>query len=322
MNLQNGFFLSIDFELFWGFDNEYTISENEKVKFEKTRVVIPKLLELFEEYKIACTWAIVGVLMNESKMEVLANQPIKKPHYENPNARNYEKMEFIGENEIAAPWHYAYRLCQQIKETPKQEIGTHTYSHYYCLEEGQDAEMFQMDMEYAIKISEEKLGVIPKSIVFPRNQVNFLDVLKKLGVKVYRGSQKIRVYQEDSHGNFNHIFKRTIRFIDRYIKLYSHVYDLNDLNKENAIINNQQSRLLVGYNPRLKWIEKYRIKRIKDAMEVAARKNLSYHLWWHPHNFHTYPEKNLKNLRELFKHYEYLHKTYGFNNYTLIDSIK
>ena len=41
---------------------------------------------------------------------------------------------------------FAPDLIRRIKETPGQEIGTHTYSHYYCLEPGQGIESFNADL--------------------------------------------------------------------------------------------------------------------------------------------------------------------------------
>jgi hypothetical protein len=37
-------------------------------------------------------------------------------------------------------------MVQQIKSTPYQEVATHTYAHYFCLEEGQTKEQFREDI--------------------------------------------------------------------------------------------------------------------------------------------------------------------------------
>ena len=68
----------------------------------------------------------------------------------------------MGNDEEDDPYHYGYTLLELIKNS-KHELGTHTFSHYYCLEEGQTAEQFKADIEAAIKIAAEK-GVTLKSL--------------------------------------------------------------------------------------------------------------------------------------------------------------
>ena len=48
----------------------------------------------------------------------------------------------IGPNERQDPYHFGLSLVRRIKDCPHQEIGTHTFSHYYCLEDGQTPEHF------------------------------------------------------------------------------------------------------------------------------------------------------------------------------------
>ena len=62
-------------------------------------------------------------------------------------------------------------LIDLIKNTRGQEIATHTFSHYYCLEEGQDIQSFESDLKKALEIAKNN-GCLIKSIVFPA--INFL----------------------------------------------------------------------------------------------------------------------------------------------------
>lgn len=52
-------------------------------------------------------------------------------------------------------------------------------------------------------------------------------------------------------------------------------------------------------------------------MTHAAKKNLVYHLWWHPHNFGRNTERNIKMLDSILEHYAYLNKKYGFGSITM-----
>ena len=326
MALKNGFYISLDFELFWGFDMDCELSDPQKKKFKNTKLLVPKVLQLFEKQDIACTWAIVGALLNESKEELLSNIPESKPSYNNIKARNFEKMEQIARDFPNNTWCFSSELAHLIKQTSRQEIGTHTYSHYYCLEEGQRIEMFLADIEIAKRITFSKLNIYPQSIVYPRNQVNYLDYLPQCGIKIYRGAQEHWAYCEGAHTISTTLSKRLFRFLDRYLPLTSHIYDIHSVNgnsnSNSTTINVPQSRLLVGYNNRISMLESFRIRRIKAEMTNAAKQRLSYHLWWHPHNFADFPEKNLEILNEILQHYKVLNKKYNFKSYNLIEAVE
>jgi hypothetical protein len=49
-------------------------------------------------------------------------------------------------------------------------------------------------------------------------------------------------------------------------------------------------------------------------MSYAAKRNLVYHLWWHPHNFGKNLDSNLNMLTEILNHYTYLNKKYNFTS--------
>ena len=52
--------ISLDFELLWGVFDKVDYKEKETY-FKNTRKVIPKILDLFSENDIHCTWATVGM---------------------------------------------------------------------------------------------------------------------------------------------------------------------------------------------------------------------------------------------------------------------
>jgi hypothetical protein len=56
-------------------------------------------------------------------------------------------------------------------------------------------------------------------------------------------------------------------------------------------------------------------------MKHAAQKGQNFHLWWHPHNFGTNQEKNLKNLEELLLCFQELEQSYNMLSLTM-DEVK
>ena len=132
----NGIFsISLDFELHWGsFETMKTLNEKNQRYFSNTRKVIPEMLSLFEKNELHVTWAIVGMLYFKNVVEWNKNLPNQIPSFKNPEVSAYEwvkKNGFSGENDQE---HFAPELIDLIKNKPYQEIGTHTFAHYFCLE--------------------------------------------------------------------------------------------------------------------------------------------------------------------------------------------
>jgi hypothetical protein len=49
-------------------------------------------------------------------------------------------------------------------------------------------------------------------------------------------------------------------------------------------------------------------------MTYAAKNNLTYHLWWHPHNFGINIRENLTFLNEILIHFTELNLKYNFKS--------
>jgi hypothetical protein len=54
-------------------------------------------------------------------------------------------------------------------------------------------------------------------------------------------------------------------------------------------------------------------------MTYAAKNNLVYHLWWHPHNFGVNLDQNIIMLNKILLHYKNLNKKYNFESITMSD---
>ncbi|MDA9591963.1 hypothetical protein N9R78_02755 [Pelagibacteraceae bacterium] len=65
---------------------------------------------------------------------------------------------------------------------------------------------------------------------------------------------------------------------------------------------------------RIKLLNFLMIRRIKNEMLYAAKNEMDYHLWWHPHNFGVNTNENIQNLEKILKYYDYLKKIYGMGN--------
>ena len=309
------FIISLDYELMWGVW-DVTTRENYGNNILGVKQVIPKMLQLFEQYGIKTTFATVGLLFAKDKNELLASMPDIKPAYTNNDYNVYGKEVIkTGFNEEDDPYHFGYEHINLVKKSG-HEVATHTYSHYFCLEEGQTAEEFDADIKAAVKIAGAN-DIPVTSMVFPRNQINeaYLPVLRNNGIQVYRGNPISWIYKPRKFAA-EIPFIRLCRLLDTYLPVSG--YNTYSINKEAGLpVNIPASRFLKPYNKNLAWLEKLKLKRIMKEMTIAAKNNQLYHLWWHPHNFGVNIPENLANLTIILNHYQFLQQQYNFTNLTM-----
>jgi len=313
------FTISLDFELFWGVRDKWTLADyghNIRAVWQ----VVPKLLELFTKHGVHATWAAVGFIYLQSIDELLLHMPLTVPNYKKAELSPYNflnSMQPISEEYLFAPDLIA--LIQK-HASQGQEIGTHTYSHYYCLEEGQTVEDFRNDISQAISIAKSR-GVNVKSLIFPRNQFNqdYLKVLKELGIRAFRGNENIWINRPASSSSHavKVLFQRMGRLLDSYINIFGHnTYPLQACDTLD-IYNIPSSRFLRPYSEKLKSLEGLKVKRIKDSMTYAAKNSQVFHLWWHPHEFAMNIGENSQILEEILAHYDHLALQYQMKSFNM-----
>lgn len=311
------FVISLDFELYWGVRDHRTL-ENYGENILGVRNAIPGMLALFKQYGIQATFSTVGLLFFENKKDLLAALPSVHPSYINTALSPYGKpIEQIGENESLDKMHFGASLIRQIQNSKNQEIGTHTFSHYYCLEEGQTPAQFDADLRAAQNVAQQ-WSLQMKSIVFPRNQYNpeYLSICKKNGITVYRGNESHWLYTPRKRGDES-LIRRMLRLIDSYINISGHhIFETPKADSE-GMINVPASRFLRPWSKKLSFLEGLRKKRILNSMTAAAKEGKVFHLWWHPHNFGKNTVENLNFLEDILKHYQKLNVEYGLLSSTM-----
>ncbi|NRA93635.1 MAG: polysaccharide deacetylase family protein [Psychroserpens sp.] len=324
----NGHFvISLDYEIHWGVFDKKSVDDYYE-NLTNVGLVIDRLLELSKKYDVKITFATVGFLFAKDKQELLTYAPEKKPTYYKEKYSPYPLLETIGTNEQDDPYHFGLSGIDKIKKAGIHEIGTHTFCHYYCHIPGQSIEQFDDDLKAAASIA-EKESVKLESLVFPRNMIDahkpvdqpLLDVLKKHGISSFRGKEKSFIYNIHTTKFYKNwfIFK-ILKFLDAYISITGpNTYDVIKLNKGKDVVNLPSSRLLRAYSVKFKKLEKIKLKRITRAMSRAAKKGEMFHLWWHPHNFGAQTDENFETLESIFKTYQTLKESYGFESITMTD---
>ena len=309
------FVISLDFELMWGVRDLQDPSQ--KLNLLPTRLVVPRLLDLFRKYEIHATWATVGFLFFETHKELLRSLPEHQPKYNNNQLSPYGSIsEEIGMDEKNDPLHFAPSLIRLILKTPFQELGTHTFSHYYCLEEGQTGKDFQADLRAAIRAG-EYFDCKIESIVFPRNQYTqeYLDICANNGIKTYRGNESLWYRAPSKRSDHRRWSRRFMRIMDAYFDLSgSNSYSWLSADK---LVNVPASRYLRPVSKRFKIFEPLRLNRILISMRKAAQAGEIFHLWWHPEDFSADVDSNMAFLENILIEFSELRSRFDMVSLTM-----
>lgn len=298
------FVISLDFELYWGLRHSYTLPQC-RDRLLGARQAIPAMLDLFSKYEVAATWATVGLLFFDEKEEMLLHLPETKPVYANPRLSPYDGFADVGRNEKEDPCHFALSLIRRIEATPRQELGSHTFSHLFALEKGVTREAFAGDLAAARRAA-ERIGVRMRSLVPPWNQLNldYAPVLQDEGFDVVRGNPDSWLYSASSRAEDTPA-RRAGRLADSCLPLSGRVptrrRDLDD-----GLTDVPATLFLRPITPRLRPLAPFKAGRIRTAMTHAARSGGIFHLWWHPHNFGVATAENLAFLEGILRHYRRL----------------
>jgi hypothetical protein len=311
----SNFVISLDFELMWGVRDVAT-RETYGRNILGVRRAIPAMLELFYRRRIGATWAIVGLLLCETKDELVSRLPSSRPSYSDPRLSAYTYLNEVGSDEHSDPYYFGASLAREITACPGQEMGTHTFSHYYCLEDGQTLDQFKSDLCCAI-VQIRDWGSTCRSIVFPRNQYsgNHLSVCRDLGLTHFRGNEPVWFTKPIPYTQETKT-RRAFRLLDSYVNIAGqHVFRTQ--RHPSGLTNVTSSRFLRPFDSRLAPLDALRLRRITQTMRSAAQTDGTFHLWWHPHNFGADVEANIAFLTKIIDYYELLAEKFGMSNKTM-----
>ena len=305
------FIVSLDFELYWGVRDKRTL-ESYKSNLQQTPEAIDGILNLFRRYNIHATWATVGALFLTSRDEFLQTGQAR-PGYTDSNLCPYAYA--TRETQLEARYHFTPDIVERIKAQPGQEIATHTFSHFYCAEDGVSPQALQQDLSECVRVAAASNQEL-KSIVFPRNQVedSFLPVVSAAGLTSYRGNPNHWAYRSVNEAELS-LPRRALRFIDSYINITgNHLFRPDECLSDKLPINIPASAFLRPYSQKLAPLEPLKLHRIKKSLSEAALNRTGYHLWWHPHNFGANLRQNLMNLESILDDFANLREKLGIQS--------
>lgn len=247
---KGGLVISADFELAWGWRYSKKMEDPLKMAL-KARGNLPRLIRIFDEYRIPVTWATVGHLMLSSCNDRTHSWMKRIPHFENKRWR-FDRGDWFEHDpctswEKARAW-YAPDIVEAILDARAgHEIGCHTFSHIDMSDRNCPREVAEDEIR-ACKEAAREWGLKLNSFVFAGGTYGNFDVLKEYGFTNYRRklSHDLSYPWPDEHG----------------LVVLPSSAELND--------------------DGCGWSREYHISRLIKYLDRAAHTRTVCHFWFHP----------------------------------------
>ncbi|WP_025835231.1 polysaccharide deacetylase family protein [Bacteroides stercorirosoris] len=158
----NGHFLiSLDFELVWGLAGwDLSQIEHYKQNLFSAKDALYKIVCLLEKYNMKCTVGYVGAMNHVSQQELYNTNNILIPAYSNHLYASFGSLLPYMNRELDERLFLAHQEIEMLQKKANVEVASHTYSHYYCLEEGQTIDDFENDVRMAITNAKNKVLIL------------------------------------------------------------------------------------------------------------------------------------------------------------------
>ena len=310
--------ISLDFEQAWGARDHMGPDDAQYHHLAAARRVVTDLVSVFGARNVRATWATVGFLFASTRSELTGHMPVDRPTYTLPELDPY--VETIGANEDADPEHLAGSLVEMISASVGQEVGSHTFSHFYCLERGQNEVAFRADLAAAQSIAHWR-GLELTSLVLPRNQWNpaYSDAVLDSGFRCIRGPQPTRGHRA-ARGDGHRLLRRTARLADTYAGFSPPpTTSWDEVLQPSGLCDVPASAFLRPFEPGRRRLEPLRLARLRSGLRHAARHGRIFHLWWHPQNFAQHQSENFAVLERLLDEFDRLATAEGMESLNMAD---
>lgn len=259
--------ISLDTESIWGYAAYPSHKDITLLKHDDTngRGCIDILLNLFENYNIPATWAVVGHLfLDHCKKEdgiLHKDMPrFKEDWYSFDPCTDIQKD----------PLYYGKDIVEKILSNRiEHEIGYHSFSHVVFSECSR--EVAEAEIKEGIKLAKE-FGIPLKSFVFPENKIGHVDILKKHGFKIYRGANLGR-----GHVNQNILIRKFNGGINKIIAQPAEPMWMNGIW--------EMPTSMLFCDPQIKFSV---LPRAKLGLYQAIRLKKFFHIYLHPHDLLRY----------------------------------
>ena len=286
--------LSLDLELSWGWFDLHPMPTLNAQSLEE-RKQIKRLLALLDRYEIPATWAIVGHLMLDDctrDREGKAHADIVPRATYSWFPHDWYCADPCTKASLAPGW-YAPDILEWIRGARvRHEIGSHSFAHVCYGDPECSSSVAQADLKAALEAAARK-GITLRSFVFPRNQVGHLGILKRSGLKAYRGADPPILL------SVNGALLRTFTFLDQLLAFRPKPVQAEETQPE--LWNIPGNHLYMARHELRKIIPiASRVLKGRRGINGAVKTGGLYHLWFHPCNLNIDPEPMFSGLEKIF----------------------
>jgi len=282
--------LSIDTELAWGEAHRRDGTEG-RHRFAAERDVIDRMLALFARYDVSATWAVVGHLFLDA-----CDDDGRGPH---PDvvAPDYDWLDadWLAVDPCtdldADPYWYGRDIVDAILACPvRQEIGSHSFSHVIVDDPACTPAVFDSELRAATALAAER-DVALRSFVYPRNKIAQVARLGDHGFRCYRGGRPVAPFAGRAAWQ-----RRALGLADKVQPLGGSA--VRPVPGDGDVWNVPQTYLFdPAASPRVPaavWA-----RRPIARLRQAARHRSLFHLWFHPYNVTSAPDRAFDALERI-----------------------
>jgi len=277
--------ISLDYERRWGVHDRIGDNwEAYREELENEDACVDKMLEMFAERGVHATWAAVGAVGCSGWHEYYERAP-QPPAYADPRLRVKPSY---ADRDPEGRLHFSPATIARIAETPHQDLGSHTFSHIYLGEPGVTPGDARRDHAAVKALFTERYGDEPVSLVYPRNQLSYVDELFDCGVRIVRGNETPWYFNCNTAAR-NSYLPRCLRAFDSINPLASHpAPKMSGMTRSSGFVRFNLSHSL--------W--QLHLSRLTRPIQ-SGRPGVAHHYWWHPHNLGRNAEERFGRLRQL-----------------------
>jgi len=258
--------VSLDCEGKWGMADDPKMLQSSVINDASLRDAYQFLFELFEKHQIRATFAVVGLFVAG---EVVARQHVQNNLHDPAHSAwlaipNRAMLERKTEG-----WFFT-DLPKMVRHSGMHELASHGYSHLPFTSPHFSAMTATYELE-----SMRTLGLHNqwdlRSMVFPRNEVAFVDMLSEFGIHQYRARSAT-----DS------AYHRAAALLNEC-----------NIRQQAEVLPHEKSKIPAGHflnwrsGPRRVIPPVVTMSRWRSILADAAENNRCAHLWFHPHNVVT-----------------------------------
>lgn len=261
--------ISIDAELGWGF---HDLDHPPMDRIETARNGWLRLRDLFEEYSIPATWAVVGHLLLDD---------CDGYHRDHPAGPDWFGRE-AGDWRDRPDLRFGDGLVEDLQAASvDHDIGCHTFSHVPLGRPETSEEIVHGELQRCLDVADQ-YGLSMKSFVFPRNRMGHRELLGEYGIETYRGPRPgTWAERSETLQQVGKVLRGTVPGTSPPI--------VQPRIDEYGLVDIPASLYLFGFEGRARTVAETLyadpiVLKARRGIDAAANDSGVFHMWLHPNN--------------------------------------